>query len=91
MGDETFVALADAQMNGNGNASPVMNGHAVESVENSMVLVDMPVREKSLPKRALKEDTAMYLVRISSSTFFDAHTYQPRVEQERELQCQEAA
>ncbi|CAI6338084.1 unnamed protein product [Periconia digitata] len=60
MGDDTFVAAADSKMNGNG--SMAMNGHAVESIESSLVLVDMPVREKKTQlKRALKEDTALYL------------------------------
>ncbi|PVH98521.1 hypothetical protein DM02DRAFT_657223 [Periconia macrospinosa] len=60
--DETYVALAEAKANGNGNGSLTMNGGAVESVENSMVLVDMPVREKKTqPKRAPKEDNVMYL------------------------------
>jgi hypothetical protein len=41
-----------------------MNGHAGhDSTENSLVLVDMPVREKKAPpKRTLKEDSAQYLV-----------------------------
>ena len=41
-----------------------MNGHAGNgSVESSMVLVEMPVREKKgTVKRALKDDTALYLV-----------------------------
>ena len=46
----------------NGGAN--MNGHAGhDSVENSLVIVDMPVREKKAPpKRTLKEDSAQYLV-----------------------------
>jgi nuclear pore complex protein Nup133 len=42
-----------------------MNGHAGHgSVENSLVLVDMPVREKRTPQKraALKEEDAQYLV-----------------------------
>ena len=62
LNDDTFPATADVHMNG--NASALMNGHAVQSVENAVVLVDMPVREKKAgPKRASKEDNAVYLVR----------------------------
>ncbi|RAR11517.1 nuclear pore complex subunit nup133 [Stemphylium lycopersici] len=63
LNDETFKDPTDAHMNGNGSA--LMNGHAVQSVENSVVLVDMPVREKkSAPKqRAPKEDTGSYLTK----------------------------
>jgi nuclear pore complex protein Nup133 len=52
-----------AHINGNGVA--IMNGHAGHSsVENSLVLVDMPVREKKAgPKRTLKEDSAQYLTK----------------------------
>lgn len=62
LSDESFVAKDDAHMNGNGGA--LMNGHAGhDSTENSLVLVDMPVREKKAPpKRAVKEDNALYLV-----------------------------
>lgn len=62
LGDETFVSVSDGQSNGNGSA--IMNGHVGHSsVEGSMVLVDMPVREKKGPvKRAVKDDTALYLV-----------------------------
>ena len=66
LNDETFKDPTDAHMNGNGSA--LMNGHAVQSVENSVVLVDMPVREKkSAPKqRAPKEDTGSYLVSLNT-------------------------
>ena len=61
LNDDSFQAPADAHVNGNGSA--LMNGHAVQSVENSVVLVDMPVREKKgPPKRAAKEDNALHLV-----------------------------
>lgn len=61
LNDESFLAPNDAHINGNGSA--LMNGHAVQSVENSVVLVDMPVREKkAAPKRVSKEDNALYLV-----------------------------
>lgn len=64
LGDETFVSIADDK--GNGNGSLVMNGHAGHgNVESSMVLVDMPVREKKAPaKRPLKDDMALYLVGV---------------------------
>jgi nuclear pore complex protein Nup133 len=61
LNEETFKNPADAHMNG--DKSGLMNGHAVQSVENSVVLVDMPVREKKAPpKRAPKEDNGVYLV-----------------------------
>jgi nuclear pore complex protein Nup133 len=61
LNDETFKDPAGTHINGNGNS--MMNGHAVQSVDNSVVLVDMPVREKkTAPKRASKEDTGTYLV-----------------------------
>jgi nuclear pore complex protein Nup133 len=61
LNDETFKDPADAHMNG--DKSALMNGHAVQSVDNSVVLVDMPVREKkTAPKRAPKEDNGLYLV-----------------------------
>lgn len=62
LNEESFVAKEDPHINGNG--SVLMNGHAGHSsVENSLVLVDMPVREKKAPpKRASKEDNALYLV-----------------------------
>jgi nuclear pore complex protein Nup133 len=59
--DETFVAK-DEHVNGNGSA--LMNGHAEHSPDSSLVLVDMPVREKKTPpKRPTKEDNGLYLVR----------------------------
>ncbi|KAJ4365291.1 hypothetical protein N0V83_008910 [Neocucurbitaria cava] len=63
LNDESFQAPADAHVNGNGSA--MMNGHAVQSsAENSVVLVDMPVREKKAsPKRAPKEDDGSYLTK----------------------------
>jgi hypothetical protein len=62
LSDESFVAKDDVHVNGNGSA--LMNGHAGHSsVENSLVVVDMPVREKKAPqKRAPKEDNSLYLV-----------------------------
>ncbi|KAI8933985.1 hypothetical protein NX059_008757 [Plenodomus lindquistii] len=62
LNDVTFQAPAEMHMNGKGH--DVMNGHAVQSVDNSVVLVDMPVREKQAPpKRAFKEDHALYLTK----------------------------
>ncbi|KAH7360023.1 Non-repetitive/WGA-negative nucleoporin C-terminal-domain-containing protein [Pyrenochaeta sp. MPI-SDFR-AT-0127] len=63
LNEESFQAPTDAHINGNGSA--IMNGHAVQSsVENSVVLVDMPVREKKAPpKRAPKEDNGLYLTK----------------------------
>jgi hypothetical protein len=59
--DELFVAK-DEHVNGNGSA--LMNGHAEHSPESSLVLVDIPVREKKTPpKRPTKEDNGLYLVR----------------------------
>jgi nuclear pore complex protein Nup133 len=48
-----------------------MNGHAgLSSVESSLVVVDMPVREKkAAPKRASKEDNSLYLVSRDSSSY----------------------
>jgi nuclear pore complex protein Nup133 len=61
--DESFVAKDDAHVNGNGSA--LMNGHVGPSSENSLVMIDMPVREKKTPpKRSTKEDNALYLVRV---------------------------
>jgi nuclear pore complex protein Nup133 len=61
--DESFVAKDDAHVNGNGSA--LMNGHVGPSPENSLVMIDMPVREKKTPpKRSTKEDNALYLVRV---------------------------
>lgn len=65
LSDESFHVINDAHVKENGSA--MMNGHAGHgSVENSLVLVDMPVREKkAAPKRAPKEDTTQLLVRPS--------------------------
>ncbi|XP_014554147.1 hypothetical protein COCVIDRAFT_105768 [Bipolaris victoriae FI3] len=63
LNDEAFKDPAGAHMNGNGSVQ--INGHAVQSVENSVVLVDMPVREKkTAPKqRAPKEEAGSYLTK----------------------------
>ncbi|KAH9881320.1 hypothetical protein IAQ61_000043 [Plenodomus lingam] len=62
LNDETFQDPEEMHMNG--KSHDLMNGHAVQSVENSVVLVDMPVREKQAPpKRAAKEDHALYLTK----------------------------
>jgi nuclear pore complex protein Nup133 len=62
LSDASFVGQEDAHTNGNGSA--LTNGHAgYSSAENSMVVVDMPVREKkATPKRTPKEDNSLYLV-----------------------------
>ncbi|KAF2872713.1 Non-repetitive/WGA-negative nucleoporin C-terminal-domain-containing protein [Massariosphaeria phaeospora] len=67
LSEGTFNSTTDAHANGNGSA--LMNGHASHghgpaSVDSSLVLVDMPVREKkTLVKRAPKDDTASYLTK----------------------------
>lgn len=60
-GASQITAGSDLKSNG----SAFMNGHVGhESAENSLVMVDMPVREKKAPpKRTLKEDSTQYLVR----------------------------
>ncbi|KAF1839247.1 hypothetical protein BDW02DRAFT_564230 [Decorospora gaudefroyi] len=64
---DSFKEPSDAHVNGHGAA--LMNGHAVQSVENSVVLVDMPVREKkAAPKRAPKEDNGLYLTKNANYT-----------------------
>lgn len=64
--EDTFYSPLDAHVNGNGGA--VMNGrlsHGHGDADGSMVLVDMPVREKkAVVKRASKDDAAHYLVRL---------------------------
>lgn len=64
LAEDSFVGQDESHINGNG--SILMNGHAVQSsAENSLVLVDMPVREKKVTqKRAIKEDNAHYLVSL---------------------------
>lgn len=68
LGDETFVPVEDAHTNGNGSA--LMNGHAGNgSADSSLVMVEMPVREKKPPaKRAPKDETSQYLVSMSAPT-----------------------
>lgn len=46
------------------NGSAIMNGQAgLDSAENSLIMVDIPVREKKTPpKRTLKEDSTQFLV-----------------------------
>ena len=64
LGDDTFVAVSNVHTNGNGGL--VMKGRAVNGAENSLMLVDMPVRgKKDQPKRATKNDDAtICLVRV---------------------------
>ncbi|KAJ4344002.1 hypothetical protein N0V95_006458 [Ascochyta clinopodiicola] len=61
--DGASQATAGAEPKINGHAN--INGHNNRSsIENSLVLVDMPVREKKAPpKRVLKEDSAQYLTK----------------------------
>jgi hypothetical protein len=88
LNDETFKDPAHAHVNGNGSA--LTNGHAVQSVENSVVLVDMPVREKkAAPKRAPKEDHGIYLVGRLYMWILSAANQTYHVDQERQLQSQE--
>ncbi|KAF1921902.1 Non-repetitive/WGA-negative nucleoporin C-terminal-domain-containing protein [Ampelomyces quisqualis] len=69
LSDAGFVGKEDAHANGNGTA--LTNGHAgYSSAENSMVVVDMPVREKKAPpKRTAKEDNSVYLTRNANYSF----------------------
>ena len=65
-GTSQITAGSDSKTNGSAH----VNGHAAgpESADSSLVLVDMPVREKkSAPKRVVKEDSTQYLVRSRSS------------------------
>lgn len=64
LGDETFVSVEDESFDENGNGSLRLNGHAgYGSADSSLVLLDMPVREKKgAVKRMFKEDIALYLV-----------------------------
>ncbi|KAJ4357683.1 uncharacterized protein N0V89_002259 [Didymosphaeria variabile] len=63
LGDETFVSVGDEPFDDNGKGIMSSNGHASHgSVESSLVLLDMPVREKKgAVKRVFKEDIALYL------------------------------
>lgn len=62
LGDDTFHANGDVLTNGNGSAIAKRNVD-FDDADGSMVLVDMPVREKKLTqKRVLKDDVAQYLV-----------------------------
>ncbi|KAF2035417.1 hypothetical protein EK21DRAFT_54001 [Setomelanomma holmii] len=66
LNDESFAAKDEVHVNGNGGA--LLNGHAGHSsVENSLVVVDIPVREKKAPqKRAPREDNSLYLTRTAN-------------------------
>ncbi|KAH8730106.1 Non-repetitive/WGA-negative nucleoporin C-terminal-domain-containing protein [Phaeosphaeriaceae sp. PMI808] len=63
---EIIVGKDELHINGNGSA--LMNGYGGHSsVENSLVVVDMPVREKKTsPKRATKEDNTLYLTKTAN-------------------------
>ena len=62
--EDTFTSATDTHINGNG--SVLMNGHVGHGTpESSLVIVDMPVREKRPPaKRAPKEDHSLFLVSL---------------------------
>jgi nuclear pore complex protein Nup133 len=64
LGEDTFVSHSPKDGRVNGNGSVTMNGHVGHGdADSSLVLVDMPVREKKgSAKRALKDDTTHYLV-----------------------------
>ncbi|KAF2279695.1 uncharacterized protein EI97DRAFT_464898 [Westerdykella ornata] len=59
--EDTFLAPGSSHVNGNGS----INGHVKhDDAEGSMVLVEMPVREKSAgAHRAPREDTTHYLTK----------------------------
>lgn len=62
LADDAFLTNGDAHTNGNGSAIAKRNVDFDEA-EGSMVLVDIPVREKkTASKRVLKEDVGQYLV-----------------------------
>jgi nuclear pore complex protein Nup133 len=69
LSEESFVAKDEVHVNGNGSA--LMNGHAGHgSAESSMVVVDIPVREKKTPpKRTPKADNSLYLVRLRPTLY----------------------
>jgi nuclear pore complex protein Nup133 len=62
LGDDTLHLNGDALTNGNGSA--IAKSHVnLDDADGSMVLVDMPVREKkAVSKRVLKDDVGQYLV-----------------------------
>ncbi|KAF2467017.1 uncharacterized protein BDR25DRAFT_317245 [Lindgomyces ingoldianus] len=63
LSDDSFASPIDAHTNGNGSA--LMNGHASHGeVDGSLVLVDMPVRDRKPPtKRGLKDDSSLLLAK----------------------------
>lgn len=63
-GASQITAGSESKTNGSAGLNGFASGH--DSAENSLVMVDMPLREKKAPpKRTLKEDSAQYLVRPS--------------------------
>ncbi|KAF2198532.1 hypothetical protein GQ43DRAFT_154756 [Delitschia confertaspora ATCC 74209] len=63
LSEESFVPVSSSHINGNGSA--LMNGRAVHGeVDGSLVVVDMPVREKKpVAKRPSKEDEGILLTK----------------------------
>ncbi|KAF2178114.1 hypothetical protein K469DRAFT_804028 [Zopfia rhizophila CBS 207.26] len=63
LSEDTFNSPSSTHVNGNGSAS--MNGHvSYGEVDSSLVVVDMPVREKKpSAKRGQKDDGGMYLTK----------------------------
>ncbi|KAF2117848.1 Non-repetitive/WGA-negative nucleoporin C-terminal-domain-containing protein [Lophiotrema nucula] len=54
----------------NGNGRPIQNGHVSHhEVENSMVLVDMPVRDRKPAKRGSRDDSAAILTKNENYSF----------------------
>lgn len=63
LSNETYADREAPHVNGNGGA--LMNGHAGHGgAEKALEMVAIPVREKKTPpKRAIKEDNTLYLVK----------------------------
>ncbi|KAF2013706.1 hypothetical protein BU24DRAFT_351157 [Aaosphaeria arxii CBS 175.79] len=61
--EEIFHKPKESHINGNGSA--ILNGHIdQDDVDASLVVLDLPVRDKKAPvKRAVKEDTGLYLTK----------------------------
>ncbi|KAH7125414.1 Non-repetitive/WGA-negative nucleoporin C-terminal-domain-containing protein [Dendryphion nanum] len=69
--EDAFKVPIDAHINGNGNGNGsaiMMNGHAGHvDIDSSLVVVDMPVRDKKpIVKRVHKDDAALYLTKNDS-------------------------
>ncbi|ORY03958.1 Non-repetitive/WGA-negative nucleoporin C-terminal-domain-containing protein [Clohesyomyces aquaticus] len=62
LSDDSFASPSDAHANG--NSSLLMNGHASSGdVDGSLVLVNMPVRDRKPPKRGIKDDASILLTK----------------------------